>query len=111
MKQKNSTMSNYPYKARNYYTGDWVYGYYVHLDSGKITSDRIYLRFAETDCSDFYPDWYEVQPGSICRCTDLVDCIGSSIYEHDIISFLDEFGKECRASVKYCNGCFVIFHS
>lgn len=47
-------------------TGEWVEGYFVHLDSERgLQSNRIYTGYAETDCGDFFPDWWEVDPDTV----------------------------------------------
>ena len=67
-------------------TGDWVKGYYVQLfdDKGNV-SHRIYPGYAETDCGDYYPDWYEVDPDTVGECTGLRDKNGKLIWEHQKI--------------------------
>ena len=65
---------------------EWVEGFYVHLyDDRGNESHRIYTGYAETDCSDFYPDWGEVDPSTVSRCTGLTDKNGKKIFEGDII--------------------------
>lgn len=65
--------------------GEWVEGYYSHLSDGKKQSDRIYTGYAETDCGDFFPDWYEVDPGTVCEWTGLTDKNGVKIWENDVV--------------------------
>lgn len=46
--------------------GEWVEGWCVCLESysGK-KSCRIYTGYAETDCGEFFPEWFEVDPGTV----------------------------------------------
>lgn len=42
--------------------GEWVEGYYCAFNG---VSHRIYTGYAETDCGEFYPDYYEVIPETV----------------------------------------------
>lgn len=43
-----------------------IEGYYVRLHDHKgNVSHRIYTGYAESDCGDFYPDWFEVDPKTV----------------------------------------------
>ena len=72
--------------------GEWVEGYYVRLfdDKGNI-SHRIYHGYAETDCGDFYPDWFEVDPNTLCQYTGTTEFVmtdksfNEPLFEGDIV--------------------------
>lgn len=92
---------------------EWVYGYYVCLN-GK--EHRIYSGFAETDCGDYYPDWYEVIPDTVGQFTGITDRNGTKVFEGDILlihQFLfdgTEYEKELIGKVVYDNeqACYAV---
>ena len=76
------------HRGKEINTGLWMRGYYVCLhDSKGNVSHRIYNAYAETDCGDFYPDWFEVDPDTVGECTGLRDKNGKLIFEGDIVLF------------------------
>ena len=80
-------------------TGDWRQGYFVPLYSDKKRSSaRIYTGYAEHDCDELFPDWYEIDLATLCRCTGLKDKNGVLIFENDIIK--QEF-KEAIGVVRF----------
>lgn len=73
------------YRGKRVDNGEWVEGYYVRLFDGKgNVSHRIYNGYAETDCGEFYPDWFEVDPDTVGECTGL-QANGKLIFEGDIV--------------------------
>ena len=64
--------------------GEWVEGYYTCFN-GK--EHRIYSGYSETDCGDYYPDWFNVRPETVGQYTGLLDKDGKKVFEGDIISF------------------------
>ena len=54
----------YIFRGKRWDTDEWVEGYYVCLNG---TQHRIYNGYAETDCGNYYPDWYEVIPETVER--------------------------------------------
>ena len=65
---------------------DWVEGFYVYLFDGKgHESHRIYTGYAETDCGDFYPDFYEVHPETVGRFTGQYDKNQKRIFEGHVV--------------------------
>ena len=62
---------------------------------------------AETDCGDFYPDWFEVDPTTIGECTGETDKKGRLIFEGHIVKgkynykYVVEYGRHDLS----CCGC------
>ena len=82
--------------------GEWVDGYYVKLwDSTKEReSHRIYTGNAITDCGEFYPEWYEIDPETVGKCTGCTDKNEQTIFEGDVLysictsqKYLVEYGE------------------
>lgn len=89
-------------RAKRKDTGEWVCGYYVKHDTVKVcmsTDDpapKHYLVY------DGFCDWglepplqmVEVDPETVCRCTNIKDKNGRMIFENDIVChILNRIGK------------------
>lgn len=82
--------------------GDWVVGYYTCFNGNE---HRIYSGYAETDCGDYYPDWYNVIPETVGRYTGKEDIHYDRIFEGDIVSKVVN-DKVLTGKVEYADGAF-----
>lgn len=85
------------------YVYEWVDGCYVYLIDSykKRETHRIYTGYAESDCGDFYGDWYEVDPKTVGQFTGLFDRNGERIFEGDVMN-------NAGNVVEFCNGSFCV---
>lgn len=80
--------------------GVWHEGFYC-VFSGK--SHRIYTGYAETDCGDYYPDYFEVEPETVGQYIGVTDKNDKEIFEGDIVkSYNGHIGW-----VEFCSSTFV----
>lgn len=84
-------------KAKRVDTGQWVYGYYVAVPEEYGNGEIIHSIFDPNKCEHIcmgeYKDfgWYEVDPDTVCRCTEIQDKNQKWIFENDIIQ--DEYQR------------------
>jgi uncharacterized phage protein (TIGR01671 family) len=70
------------FRGKRVDTNEWVYGYYVCLNEAK---HFIYTGYAETDCGNYYPDYYEVIPETVGQYICMSDKHGTKLFEGDVI--------------------------
>lgn len=77
------------FRAKRIDNDEYVEGYYVQLiDTYKDKqSERIYTGYSETECGDFYPDWFEVNPTTVQQYTGFLDSSDNPIFEGDEIEY------------------------
>lgn len=96
------------FRGKRVDTGEWVYGYYVKLYDARHnrTVHCIYMGYAESDCEELFPDWYEVIPETVGQYTMLKDRNDKRVFEQDICKFREwDNGLMCwvgRISYEHC---------
>lgn len=62
--------------------GEWACGDHVVINGRE---HRIYTGYAEADCDELFPDWYEVVPETVVHYTTITDSKGEPIFVGDIV--------------------------
>lgn len=83
-------------RAKRADSNSWIHGRYVYLECFKknLHSHRIYVIYSETDCGEFYPECYEINPDTLGRFTGLYDVDENRIFEGDFITLVSEVTGE-----------------
>lgn len=90
--------NRYLCKAKRTDNGEWVIGGLVRY--GFTGREKYYI--VPSYASDLYA--LEIDPSTICWCTELKDDDGTLIFENDVLSLKDEISKcEWKAVVKFGN--------
>ena len=97
--------NRYICKAKRKDNGKWVEGYYVCLNEN---CHRIYTSYAEKDCGDYYPEYYEVIPKTVSPYTGLEDMNGKWIFENDMLTMPAYRGGRTKSVVYFKNGKFAV---
>ena len=85
--------------------GEWVEGYYTCFN-GK--EHRIYSGYAETDCGDYYPDWFNVRPETVGQYTGR-NVGADKLFEGDIIEWVEDYDDNWGDSKTYIGRSLVIW--
>lgn len=101
--------NRYLYRAKRVDTGEWVEGFYfcmTHPD-GRHTHHFIIPLGADLSLgTPIEKIQVEVDPSTICRCTELKDKNGTLIWEHDIVSYCDCTKEDYVISWEQNKACF-----
>jgi uncharacterized phage protein (TIGR01671 family) len=88
----------YLFKAKRIDNREWVQGYLYGI------WEKRYILWGMTNDM---PNMIEVDPSTICQCTDLKDRNGNLIWENDICDRKEPYPE----IVKYCNGDWTLDYS
>ena len=86
-------MREIKFRGRDAKTGQWVYGFYVHLRDSfrKRETHRIYTGLADSmpdsEGYDFSEDYEDVDPKTVGQFTGISDISGKEVYEDDIVRY------------------------
>lgn len=76
------------FRGKRLDTGEWAEGFFAQFyDSESHTSARIYPGWAKTDCGEFYPEFFEVDPETVGQYIGFEDANDTRIYEGDIVRY------------------------
>ena len=101
-------------RAKDINTGEWVYGYYVSVPMEYGHGKMVYAIFDPNKCEHIcmgeYKDygWYEVDPDTVCCCTEVPDKNGKMLFEHDIVKIRSYGGGYHETEIYFKNGKFAV---
>lgn len=102
-------MNTYWYKAQVLKDYSWVTGSLVYVDEGNICRGSAYIlpivnMIHAEDNKVQLGTFIQVDPQTICRCTDVLDTRDIFIFEYDIVKC--DTGRICKvvwkSSTQYC---------
>lgn len=93
-------------RAKEKYTGKWIYGYYVCAPNER--NDNMAHLIISQDCT--YRDYdefrrigiYEVDPNTVCQCIGWKDSNNTLIFENDIVGFGSPDSYRHKELVWFC---------
>lgn len=94
--------NRYLFRGKRKDNGEWIQGYLYGI------WERRYILWGMTND---IPDMVEVDPETVCKCTELKDKNGTLIWEKDIVSFEHEKIEDVLSwdSVKYIRNYVIEF--
>lgn len=96
------------FRAKRLDNGEWAEGFYVCLNG---TEHMIYNGYAETDCGEFYPDYFQIDPETVCEYTGINDVTGNKIFEGDYLKLNEDVKTTFDVKdgfVRYLGGTFYV---
>ena len=92
------------FRGKRIDNGKWVEGYLITDETDDSKRFIGYVIGTDEDGIPHDLDVVQVEPSTICQCTDLKDDDGTLIFENDVLSLKDEINKcEWKAVVKFGN--------
>ena len=93
-------------RAKEKYTGKWIYGYYVSVPN-ECNDNMVHLIISQDCAYRDYDDFqwlsiYEVDPNTVCQCIGWKDSNNTLIFENDIVGFGSPDSYRHKELVWFC---------